>query len=73
MSGRQGRPQSSQDGRGRAAPHLDAGGATSAEESVAAIKAIDVLNRMDGVYIEKHEHAVVTPRPVIHVHEHVEG
>ena len=40
---------------------------------VAAIKAIDVLNRMDGVYIEKHEHAVVTPRPVIHVHEHVEG
>jgi hypothetical protein len=36
--------------------------------AVYAIKAIDTLNRMDGVYIEKHEHAVLTPRPVVHEH-----
>ncbi len=28
---------------------------------VSAIRAIDTLNRMDGVYVEKHEHAVLVP------------
>jgi hypothetical protein len=36
--------------------------------AVTAIRAIDTLNRMDGVYIEKHEHAVLTPKPVYHEH-----
>jgi hypothetical protein len=36
--------------------------------AVTAIRAIDTLNRMDGVYVEKHEHAVLTPKPVYHEH-----
>jgi phage terminase small subunit len=35
---------------------------------ISAIRAIDTLNRMDGVYVEKHEHAVLVPKPVIHEH-----
>jgi hypothetical protein len=35
---------------------------------ISAIRAIDTLNRMDGVYVEKHEHAVMVPKPVIHEH-----
>jgi hypothetical protein len=35
---------------------------------VSAIRAIDTLNRMDGVHVEKHEHAVMVPKPVIHEH-----
>jgi hypothetical protein len=33
-----------------------------------AIRAIDTLNRMDGVYVEKHEHTVMVPKPVYHEH-----
>jgi hypothetical protein len=36
--------------------------------AVSAIRAIDTLNRMDGVYVEKHEHAMMVPKPVIHEH-----
>jgi hypothetical protein len=35
---------------------------------ISAIRAIDTLNRMDGVYVEKHEQAVMVPKPVIHEH-----
>ena len=30
------------------------------------VRALDVLNKMDGVYIEKHEHAIVPLTRVIH-------
>jgi hypothetical protein len=35
---------------------------------ISAIRAIDTLNRMDGVYVEKHEHAVMVPKRVYHEH-----
>src|SRR5262245_46334217 len=35
---------------------------------ISAIRAIDTLNRMDGVCVEKHEHAVMVPKPVYHEH-----
>jgi hypothetical protein len=35
---------------------------------ISAIRAIDTLNRMDGVYVEKHDHDVMVPKPVIHEH-----
>jgi hypothetical protein len=40
---------------------------------ISAIRAIDTLNRMDGVYVEKHEHAVMVPKPVIHEHSLIEA
>jgi hypothetical protein len=40
---------------------------------ISAIKAIDTLNRMDGVYVEKHEHAVIVPKPVIDEHSLIEA
>jgi hypothetical protein len=40
---------------------------------ISAIRAIDTLNRMDAVYIEKHEHAVMVPKPVIHEHSLIEA
>jgi phage terminase small subunit len=44
--------------------------ARSGDNPAAAIKAIDTLNKMDGAYVEKHEHSghLVTTAKVIHEH-----